>query len=67
VTGYQIKQLPLNTRSYEEGITPIYKAHKYFCGVNITLSIAAEMPKAAAFFYLDSGFEFLSWNGYVHA
>jgi len=55
VTGYQIKLLPLN--SYEEGITPIYKAHKYFSGVNITLNIVAEVLRC---FYItwtmDSNF-----------
>jgi hypothetical protein len=65
VTGYQIRLLPLN--SYEEGITPIYKARKYFSGVNVTLNIVTEMPKVATFFYhLDNGFEFFSCNGYMH-
>ena len=66
MTGYQIKLLPLN--SYEEGITPIYKARKYFSGLSITQSIVAEMPKAAScFHHLECGYEFISCTGYRHA
>ena len=66
MTGYQIKLLVLN--SHEEGITPIYKKRKYFFVVNVTLNIVNEMPNAVSFFYhLDNGFEFLSWNRYMHA